>query len=137
MKARSYLLLICVCAALVNRASAACTDYQRIYGTLDLQKKEWKTVKIDKSKEKICERLPEAPNANLEIKLTNKEKSFSTKIFRTLVTHWDHPEKNGQWSGGIAPLHEVEINVLIPLWYEGATLTISDQHGKKISESKL
>jgi hypothetical protein len=137
MKARNYLLLFYFFAAMVTRANATCNDYQRIYGTLDLQKKEWKTLRINETKEKICDRLPEVPNANLEIKLTNKEKKFSTKIFRTLVNHWDHPEKNGQWSGGIAPLHEVEINVLIPHWYKDATLTIFDQHGKKLSESKL
>lgn len=131
------ILIFFLSAASLAHASSSCTDYQRIFGTLNLKTKTWTTLRVVETTETICEELPVPTNANLKVEIVKDSKKFRTTLFRPLVRHWDEPVKNGQWAGGAVSIDETEINLLIPHWYKGSTLTISDKNGKKLTEEKL
>ena len=134
---RKHILIFFLSATSLAHANATCTDFQRIFGTLNLKTKTWKTLRVVETKETICEELPVPTNANLKVELIKDSKKFSTQIFRPLVRHWDEPAKNRKWTGGVVSIDETEINLLIPHWYKGSILTISDKNGKKLTEKKL
>ncbi len=116
----------------------ACTDYFKIYGLINLKNKKWTTLKVDNKPRSICEALPDIPNANIELSFQKDSKSFKTRIYRSLDGYWDHPEKNGTFTGGTLPLTEIEINSFIPVWYSGSVLKIKEMpSNKKLTEVKL
>ncbi len=116
----------------------ACTDYFKIYGLLNLKNKKWTTLKIDNKPRSICEKLPEIPNANIQLSFKKDSNNWTTKIYRSLDGYWDHPEKDGTFTGGSLPLTEIEINSFIPTWYSGSVLTIQETpSNKKLTETKL
>lgn len=111
---------------------AACGDYVRLHGLLNLPKKSWETTNVSKKITIICKDLPEVPHANLEITLRKKKSTFRTKIFRSLDGYWDKTAKDGKWEGGTYPLDVIEVNTLIPDWFKGSNLKIKDLNNNKI-----
>lgn len=130
-------ILMFVCAAFSPNAFSECPEYQRLFGTLDLKNKEWTTLAVSITKEKICGEMPIPPQANLQVDLTKGKQKFSAKIYRPLFKHWDHPEENGEWSGGVRPQNSLEVNLLVPIWYRGARMKILDERGKTLAVSSL
>lgn len=121
-----------------TNAFSTCTDYFKIYGLINLKNKKWTTLKVDNKPRSICNKLPEVPNANIELSFKKDSDVFTTKIYRSLDGYWDHPEKNGTFTGGSLPLTEIEINSFIPSWYSGSVLTIHETgSNKKLTEVKL
>jgi hypothetical protein len=135
--------LFCIFATFIflilsRDAIAGCKDLHRFYAIVDLKTKDFKLTKIDSTSEKFCEDLVIPPNANLEISITKKDYKFSTKIYRSFYTFWDHPEDNGKWSGGVMPQTKLYIDSFLPSWHKGALIKIRDLNNNKIiSEAKL
>ncbi len=119
-------------------AFSACQDYFKLYGIVGLKKKSWETTNVSKKVKKVCNELPFQPNANLEISLVKGKSAFKTKIFRSLNGFWDHPEKNGKWSGGTYSLDVLEVNTFVPDWYKNSTMRIKEiSSNKTLVETKL
>lgn len=119
-------------------AFSACQDYFRLYGIIGVKKKSWETTNVSKKSKKICNKLPMHPDANIEISLVKGKSSFTTKIFRSLNGFWDHPEKNGTWSGGTYSLDVIEVNAFVPDWYKNSTMKIKEiSSNKTLVETKL
>lgn len=138
MKGLYLLPLFIVCTAFVFEANAACEKYQRIFASVDLKTKKMIKKTWAKDVESICEKLPDVPNANIEVSVEKKNQKFSQKIFRSLVGYWDHPEDDGKWSGGQTKLSTLEFNTLLPQWAKGQTLRLKEiGTGKILLEQKL
>ncbi len=117
---------------------AECKDLYHFYAIIDLKTRGLELTKIDSTSEKFCEDLVTPPNANLEIIITKNNNKFSTKIYRSFYTFWDHPEDNGKWSGGVRPQTKLYIDSFLPSWHKGAFIKIKNiQKNKIISEAKL
>ncbi|WPU63512.1 hypothetical protein [Peredibacter starrii] len=117
--------------------SAACVHLQKLYGVLNTETKAWTTHLID-APQKYCSKIPEPSKPNLEIIVKKNKQSYKTRIFSPLNEYWDHPEKNGSWSGGKRPSELVEVNAFIPNWHKGSKLIIKEiSSGKIMKEVKL
>ena len=131
------LILIQVLCLFSLHVNAACVQLQKLYGVLNTETKAWTTHLID-SPQKFCEKVPEPSKPNLEIIVKKKKQHYRTRIFTSLTEYWDHPEKNGTWSGGKRQSELVEINAFIPNWHKGSTLIIKEiSSGKTMKEVKL
>jgi hypothetical protein len=117
---------------------AQCKDLYRFYAIIDLKAKTIEMTKIDSAFEKFCDDLVIPPNANLEIILSKNKNTFSTKLYRSMVRFWDHPEDNGKWTGGVMPQTKLYIDSFLPVWYKGAVMKIKDiKKDKILSEATL
>ena len=117
-------------------AVASCGQFHKLYGVLNLESKKWTTNLID-SPETFCDPFPKAHNPNIEITLKKKKQVYTTEAFSSLDEYWDHP-KDGKFEGGKRPNKILDINVFIPAWYKGSTLTIRHKSSNKVlKEVKL
>lgn len=117
---------------------AQCRDLYHFYAIVDLKTKTIEITKIDSNSQKFCEDLVIPPNANLEIILSKNKNSFSTKLYRSFIRFWDHPEENGKWTGGITPQTKLYIDSFLPSWYKGAVIKLKDlKKDKIISEANI
>jgi hypothetical protein len=135
--------LFCIFATFIffinsTNTFAGCKDLYHFYAIIDLKTRGFELTKIDSTSEKFCEDLVIHPNANLEIILSKNKNTFSTKVYRSLVRFWDHPEDNGKWTGGVMPQTKLYIDSFLPSWYKGAVIKIKDMKKDKIlSEATL
>lgn len=121
-----------------GQSIAACSDFFKLYGLVNLKTNKWTTLKVDNKVREFCKPMPEIPNANLELRFKKDKQLFTIKIYRSLDGFWDHPETNGKFTGGKMPLKDIEINSFIPSWYSESTLTIQEISSRKIlTEVKL
>ncbi len=117
---------------------AQCRDLYHFYAIVDLKTKILKMTKIDSAPEKFCEDLVVPSNANLEIILSKNKNTFSTKVYRSMLRFWDHPEEDGKWTGGVMPQTKLYIDSFLPDWYKGSVIKIKDLKKEKIlSEATL
>ena len=137
------MIRICLFATLIFFSApkltfAQCKDLYRFYAIVDLKAKTIEMTKIDSAFEKFCDDLVIPPNANLEIILSKNKNTFSTKLYRSMVRFWDHPENNENWTGGITPQTKLYIDSFLPSWYKGSVMKIKDiRKNKIISEATL
>jgi hypothetical protein len=135
--------LFCIFATFIffinpKNTFAGCKDLYHFYAIIDLKTRGFELTKIDPTAENFCEDLVTPPKANLEISISKNQNTFSTKIYRSFFTYWDHPEDNGKWSGGIRPQTKLYIDSFLPSWHKGALIKIKDiKKNKIISEAKL
>lgn len=113
-------------------AQAACVNYRKIYGLVNLKDKKWETTHINKNPTEICGEIPAHPSPNLEIHLVKDQKEFKIKIYRPLADFWDIAADEGKLKGGRLEIKHLFIDAFYPEWYKGAKLTLRSLSDQKV-----
>ena len=119
-------------------AHSECVEYRKIHGLIHLKNKTWELTHVNKKSEKFCQALPLPVQPNLEVTLTKGKDTFSTKIFRPLVGHWDDTTPDKQFTGGQYDITYLPIDTFVPAWFKGSKIVVKEFPSQKvIIEGKL
>lgn len=121
----------------IGAQASECVEFQRFYGVLNLEKKTWETMRVDENKNRICEKLFESEDSNIEIKLLKGDKTFSVKVYRNMFVHFDRIEKD-KTVGGKIPGKLIAIDSMLPAWSKDSIITLTEiSSGKILAKGKL
>lgn len=106
-----------------------CQELQHVYATIDVTKKSWTTEK-EISPISWCIPLVKEDH-NLLITLSKKKLSYQVGTFQSLFTFWDEI-KNKKFQGGVVKATSFMIQVPLPDWFRGASVTVTEIDTKEI-----
>lgn len=106
-----------------------CQELQHVYGTIDLTKKSWTT---EKEISPISWCIPLVKNDhNLLITVSKNKLSYQVGTFQSLFTFWDEI-KDKKLRGGVVKATSIMIQIPLPEWFKGASVTVTEIDSKEI-----
>ncbi|MES2525440.1 MAG: hypothetical protein V4598_00070 [Bdellovibrionota bacterium] len=124
-----YTLFLIILVFPIFALAEKCQELQHVYGTIDLTKKLWIT---EKEISPISWCLPLINNDhNLLITVSKKDRSFQVGTFQSLFSFWDEI-KDKKLTGGVVKADSFMIQVPLPGWFKGASVTVTEKSSKEI-----